>query len=449
MMITTEQVLQMVETERIEFIRVEFLDYAGVTRGRTVRPSQLKDAMEKGINFSTAIMSFDVFDEYIPNPAYGPNDGDFFAVPDPATFAILPYRKNTARMLCDLVDGNGDPWPGCPRGALKRLLQEVESLLGGKLFMAFEQEAYLLKDVDGKLMPADQSHCFSIEGVDIQESFLHGFVHALEAMHVKTEQISSEYGPGQLEINLQYAPALKAADDQVTFMHVFKQIARDQGLVGTLMPKPFQHLSGSGLHVHISLYDREGENLFEDPTDQRGLDMSEKAYHFIGGLLKHGSSLVAIGAPSVNSYKRMQPGSWAPAHICYGAGNRSVLVRIPEKRRTRRFEYRGADGTCNPYLLAACLVAAGLDGIQHRVDPGEPADCDVSKLSEQQLKERGINWVPRNLNQAIDCLAGDTILAETIGRSIWEEFIKIKRTEWDKYSRFVGEWERSVFASRF
>ena len=448
-MLTKEQVLDIVKKEKIEFIRVEFLDYAGVTRGRTVRPEQLKDAMDKGINFSTAIMSFDVFDEYIPNPTYGSNDGDFFAVPDPATFAIVPYRRNTARMLCDLVDVNGDPWPGCPRSALKRLLGEVETLLGGKMYMAFEQEAYLLKEVDGKLLPADQSNCFSIDGADIQEEFIHRFVHSLEAMGVRTEQISSEYGPGQLEVNLRYAPALKAADDQVTFARLFKHIARDLGMVGTLMPKPFQNTAGSGLHVHISLYDDGGDNLFEDATDQRGLDMSEKAYHFIGGLLKHGSSLVAIGAPSINSYKRMQSGSWAPTHICYGAGNRSVLVRIPEKRRSRRFEYRGADGTSNPYMLAACLVAAGLDGIQNRIDPGEPADFDVTLLNEQQLKEKGISWMPRSLSQAIDFLAEDTILAETIGRSIWEEFIKIKRTEWDKYSRYVSDWERALFSSRF
>ncbi len=448
-MFTKEEVLEIVSKRNIEFIRVEFLDYAGITRGRTIRPAQLKDAMEKGVNFSTAIMSFDTFDEYIPNPAYGPNDGDFFAVPDPSTFAILPYRKNTARMLCDLVDINGDPWHGCPRSALKRLLNEVESLIGGKMHMAFEQEAYLLKEQDGQLVPADNSHCFSTDGVDVQEDFIQDFVYALEAMGVTTEQISSEYGPGQLEINLKYTNALKAADDQVTFMHLYKQIARDKGMVGTLMPKPFQHLAGSGLHVHISLYDEAGDNLFEDSTDQRGLDMSEKAYQFIGGLLKHGASLIAIGAPSINSYKRMQPGSWAPAHICYGSGNRSVLVRIPEKRRARRFEYRGADGTCNPYLLAACLVAAGLRGIQNRLDPGEPVDFDVSAASEFQLKERNINWVPRSLNEAIDHLAEDSVLAQTIGRSIWEEFIKIKRTEWDKYSRVVSDWERNLFASRF
>ncbi|MGF9964182.1 glutamine synthetase family protein [Bacillus rhizoplanae] len=448
-MLTKENVLKIVEQENIEFIRVEFLDYAGMTRGRTIRTSQLNSAMEKGINFSTAIMSFDCFDEYIPNPTYGPNDGDFFAVPDPTTFAILPYRKNTARMLCDLVDENGEPWEGCPRSALKRLLSEAETLLGGKMYMAFEQEAYLLKEIDGKLEPADKSHCFSTEGIDIQEDFVQDVVCSLEKMGVQTEQISSEYGPGQLEINLKYAPALKAADDQVTFMHLFKQIARDKGMIGTLMPKPFQHLPGNGLHVHISIFDKIGENIFQDTTDSRGLDMSEKAYHFIGGLLKHGASLIAIGAPSINSYKRMQSGSWAPAHICYGARNRSVLVRIPDKARARRFEFRGADGTCNPYLLAACLVASGLHGIQNRMDPGEPMDVDISKLDDIELKERGISWGPRNLNQAVGYLAEDTILAETIGRSIWEEFIKIKKSEWDKYSRQVSDWELRLFSSRF
>ncbi|TRY25469.1 glutamine synthetase [Brevibacillus sp. LEMMJ03] len=448
-MYTADDVMKIVKEREIEFIRVEFLDYAGLTRGRTIRPDNLRDAMERGINFSTAIMSFDSFDEYIPNPMYGAGDGDFFAVPDPATFAVLPYRSKTARMFCDLVDENGDPWPGCPRHALKRLLAEVESVMGGRMYMAYEQEAYLLREENGRLVPADDSHCFSSDGVDIQEDFVQSFVHALEAMGVRTEQISSEYGPGQLEVNLRYTHALQATDDQVTFKQVFKQIARDKGLIGTLMPKPFEHLAGSGLHVHISLYNDAGENLFADNTDPRGLDLSEKAYHFIGGLLKHGRSLIAIGAPSINSYKRMRPGTWAPAHICYGAGNRSVLVRIPEKRRTRRFEFRGGDGTCNPYLLSACLVAAGLDGIHNRIHPGEPASDDVSWLTEAQMQERGIARLPRTLEEAVDSLSQDTVLAQAIGREIWEEYLKVKRTEWEKYTRHVSDWERRLFAQRF
>ncbi len=444
-----EAVLKKVEENNIEFIRIEFLDYSNVTRGRTIRKNSLRDAMEKGVNFSTAIMSFDVFDTYVPNPMYGAEDGDFFALPDPNTFAILPHRKNTARMLCDLVDENGNPWNGCPRSTLKRLLTKVEQVLGGKLHMAYEQEAYLLKEEEGTRISADQSHCFSTVGVDVQEDFVQDFVFALEKMGVVTEQISSEYGPGQLEVNLRYANALKATDDQVTFSHLFKQIASDHDMIGTLMPKPFGHLAGSGLHTHISLFNENGENLFKDVTDQRGLDMSEDAYYFIGGLLKHGKSLVAIGAPSYNSYKRMQPGSWAPAHICYGDGNRSVLVRIPEKRRDRRFEFRGADGTCNPYLLSTCLIAAGLDGIQHKIDPGDPIGEDVSLMDEFELKEKGIEWVPRTLNDALDSLSEDTILADTIGRDIWSEFIKVKRNEWNKFCQYVTDKELRIYSDMY
>lgn len=446
---TIEAVLKKVEEKNIEFIRIEFLDYSNVTRGRTIRKNNLRDAMEKGVNFSTAIMSFDVFDTYVPNPMYGAEDGDFFALPDPSTFAILPHRKNTARMLCDLVDENGNPWNGCPRSTLKRLLNKVEQVLGGKLHMAYEQEAYLLKEEEGTRISADQSHCFSTVGVDVQEDFVQDFVFALEKMGVVTEQISSEYGPGQLEVNLRYANALKATDDQVTFAHLFKQIASDHDMIGTLMPKPFGHLAGSGLHTHISLFNENGENLFKDVTDQRGLDMSEDAYYFIGGLLKHGKSLVAIGAPSYNSYKRMQPGSWAPAHICYGARNRSVLVRIPEKRRDRRFEFRGADGTCNPYLLSTCLIAAGLDGIQNKIDPGDPIEEDVSLMDEFELKEKGIEWVPRTLNDALDSLSEDTILADTIGRDIWSEFIKVKRNEWNKFCQYVTDKELRIYSDMY
>lgn len=448
-MTTAEEVLEAVEKNNIEFIRMEFLDYSGITRGRTIRKDNLKNVMEEGVNFSTAIMSFDVFDEYIPNPMYGAEDGDFFALPDLSTFAIIPYRKNTARMLCDLVDINGKPWQGCPRNALKDLLKKLESKLNGKLYMAYEQEAYLVKREEGKIVPADDSHCFSITGVDIQEDLVQDFVYSMDKMGVKTEQISSEYGPGQLEINLKYTDALKATDDQVTFMHLFKQIANEHEMIGTLMPKPFQDMAGSGLHVHISLYNDAGENLFKDVTDQKGLDMSRDAYYFIGGLLKHGRSLVAIGAPSFNSYKRMQPGSWAPAHICYGAGNRSVLVRIPEKRRERRFEFRGADGTCNPYLLTTCILAAGLDGIQNQIDPGDPIEEDVSLMDESQLNEKGITWVPRTLDEALNSLAENTILADTIGRDIWTEFLKVKRSEWEKFCQHISNKELDVYSKVF
>lgn len=445
---TKEDVLKRIEEEGIDYIRIEFLDYAGVTRARTIRKEFIAGAMESGVNFSAAIMDFTMFDTYVPNPLYGTDGGDFFAMPDPETFVVLPHRRKTARMYCDLVDENGNPWAGCPRSILKKLLKEAEDVMGGKLFMVYEQEAYLLKDENGKLVPADNSACFSADGLDEQEEFVQKFIESMAEMGVETEQMSSEFGPGQVEINLKYDQCLKATDDQVTFRQLFKHLARDMGMVGTLAPKPFDNLPGSGLHIHMSLFD-EKQNLFKDLNDSRGLDLSDKAYHFIGGILHHGKALSAIGAPTMNSYKRMIPGSWAPAHVCYGAGNRSVLVRVLEPRRERRFEYRGADGTCNPYLLSAALVAAGLHGVRQRMDPGAPLEQDAGTLSNQELEALGIEWVPRDLKEALEHLSKDTILAESIGRDVWQEFIKVKNEEWNQHHNRVDEWERKLYAKIF
>ncbi|WP_186670909.1 glutamine synthetase family protein [Sporosarcina sp. BP05] len=443
-----EEVLKKIEQEGIDYIRIEFLDYTGITRARTIRREHIASAMKDGVNFSAAIMDFTMFDTYVPNPLHGVEAGDFFAIPDPDTYVVLPHRRNTARMFCDLYDENGNPWAGCPRGVLKKLLKEVEEVLGGQINMVYEQEAYLLKEENGNLVPADSSACFSSDGLDIQEEFVQKFIETMAEMGVETEQMSSEFGPGQVEINLKYNKCLKATDDQVTFKQLFKHLARDMGMIGTLAPKPFNDLAGSGLHVHISLFDG-NKNLFKDMSDERGLDLSETAYHFMGGILHHGKALSAIGAPTMNSYKRMIPGSWAPAHVCYGVGNRSVLVRVLEPRRERRFEYRGADGTCNPYLLSASLIAAGLHGIRQRMDPGAPLEEDAGALSNQELEALGIDWIPRNLKEALHYLSEDSILADSIGREIWQEFINVKNEEWNQHFYRVDEWERKLYADKF
>ncbi|MFA1820163.1 glutamine synthetase family protein [Virgibacillus oceani] len=445
-MLTKEKVKELIKEHNIEFLDIGYMDYAALSRIRTVRVDQLDSLFEEGLNFFGGMMSFNSFDEYIPEPAYGVEGGDFFGIPDPSTFAILPHRQNTARMYCDLVDENGEPWAGCPRQALKRVTNDAEELLGGKMNMAFEQEAYLLKEENGRLTTADESHCFSIEGIQLHENFLHDFVNAMEVAGITVEKISSEYGPGQYEINLKYAPAVRAADEQVSFMQLFKQIALVKGLVGTLMPKPFDHLSGSGLHVHISMFDKDGKNTFEDHSNPLG--MTKEAYHFVGGLTKHARSLVAIGAPSINSYKRLYPGSFAPSHVSYGIGNRSVLVRVTEKRRGSRFEFRGADGTCNPYMLATSLVAAGIDGIKNKIDPGKPIDFDVGTISLEEMKKRNIELVPGSLEEAMDELERNETMAEALG-PIWKEFINVKRTEAAKAKRHVTDWERDLLSRRY
>ncbi|MGM8364487.1 glutamine synthetase family protein [Virgibacillus sp. W0181] len=445
-MLTKEEVIELIKKNNIKFLDIGYMDYASLSRIRTVHVDQLESLFENGLNFYGGMMSFNGFDEPIPNPTYGIEGGDFFAVPDPSTFAILPHRKDTARMYCDLVNENGDAWFGCPRQTLKKVLKEAEEVLGGKMHMAFEQEAYLLREVDGNLVTADDTHCFSIEGIQLQEKFLHEFVDAMEAARIGVEKISSEYGPGQYEINLKHKPALKAADEQVNFMQLFKQVALNNGLVGTLLPKPFDHLSGSGLHVHISMSDNQGRNLFENLDDPLGL--TEQAYYFVGGLMKHARSLVAIGAPSVNSYKRLYPGSFAPSHVSYGIGNRSVLIRVTEKRRGSRFEFRGADGTCNPYMLATALIAAGLEGVKNKIKPNDPVDYDVGMISLEETKKKNIELVPSSLEEAMDELESNQLMAKVLG-PIWKEFISVKRSEAAKVARHVTHWERNTLTQRF
>ena len=445
-MFTKEQVIKLIKEHNIKFLDIGYMDYASLSRIRTVNVKELERLFKNGLNFYGGMMSFNGFDEPVPNPSYGIEGGDFFAIPDPSTFAILPHRQDTARMYCDLVDKNGEPWFGCPRQTLKKTLAEAEEIMGGKMYMAFEQEAYLLREVDGELVTADGTHCFSIEGIQLQEKFLHEFVEAMESAKIQIEKISSEYGPGQYEINLKHKPALRAADEQVNFMQLFKQVALKNGLIGTLIPKPFNDLSGSGLHVHISMSDGNGKNVFENLSDPLGL--SELAYYFVGGLLKHARSLVAIGAPSVNSYKRLYPGSFAPSHVSYGIGNRSVLIRVTEKRRGSRFEFRGADGTCNPYMLATALVAAGLDGVKNKIKPTDPVDYDVGTLSIEEAKEKNIELVPSSLEEAMDELESNSLMKDVFG-PIWKEFISVKRSEAAKVSRHVTDWERNILTQRF
>lgn len=445
-MLTKEEVLKIVEENNIEFIDIGYLDYAALSRIRTIRADELEKAFDNGINFFGGMMGFNSFDQYIADSTFKAEDGDFFGIPDPSTFAILPYRNSTARLYCDLVDIHGEPWAGCPRFALKRLTEEAEKEFGGQIMMAFEQEAYLLKENDGELETVDGTHCFSIEGIQMQESFLQDFVKAMEISGVKIEKMTSEYGPGQFEINLKHKRAVRAADEQLLFMQLFKQIALKKGMVGTLLPKPFQDLPGSGLHVHVSMMDENGNNVFEDPDSALGL--TDKAMHFIGGIMKHARSIVALGAPSINSYKRMYPGSFAPSHVCYGLSNRSALIRVTEKRRGSRFEFRGADGTSNPFILASSLIAAGLDGVRNKIDPGEPIETDVTALSEEEINNKGIKLVPGSLSEAMDELQSNAMLARELG-PIWQEFINVKRSEAEKEARRVSNWERNELSYRF
>jgi glutamine synthetase len=443
------KVLELVKEHDLEYIHLEYIDYVGITRSRLIPSSQLENAFENGVSFSKATLGFNSFDNWISNSIHGVDDGDFFCIPDPSTFMIYPYRNKTGRMLTNMVQSDGTEWEGCPRTMLKNVIKEANALLEGEIYLGFEQEAYLLSEKDGRFVPADFSACFSTDGVDIQEDFIQSFATSLAAAGIEVIQVSSEYGPGQIEVNIKHSDAISACDNQISFMQLFKQVARRKGYTGTLLPKPFENSPGSGLHIHLSLFSDNGKNLFFDPEDKKGLQLSEMAYYFIGGILRHGNALTSLTAPSINSYKRLQPGTFAPAHQCYGSGNRSALIRIIEGEKNQRLEFRGADGSGNPYLMVAALIAAGIDGVKNAIIPGPPIEQDASLLTDAEMEELQINWLPRSLGDSIKSLSENEVLRNALGYSIWKEYISLKESEWIKYCKYVSEWELNSLSKVF
>jgi glutamine synthetase len=273
--------------------------------------------------------------------------------------------------------------------------------------------------------------------------FIEKLVGSLLAVGIDVYQVDHEDANGQFEINFTYSDGLTTADRLVFLRMAAGEIARELGMVCSFMPKPLANRTGSGLHMHISLADEHNKNLFHDAADRRGLWLSPLAYHFLGGLLAHAPALTAFAAPSVNSYKRLVVGrsfsgaTWAPAYVSYGANNRTSMVRVP----FGRIELRLTDSSCNPYLATAAVVAAGLDGIDRKLDPGEPHNINHYTLSEPELRERGIHVLPQSLHEALAALENDGLFSEKLGRPFVEEFMRLKRMEWVEYHRHVSDWE--------
>jgi glutamine synthetase len=304
----------------------------------------------------------------------------------------------------------------------------------------------LRKDERGQIHPFDATDtldkpCYDFRGLSRSAAFLEKLVTNLQTVGFDVYQIDHEDANGQFEINYTYTDCLTTADRYIFFKMAASEIAKELGLICSFMPKPFMNRTGTGMHIHLSISDGES-NLFADDTDPRQLGLSKLAYHFLGGLLAHAEALTAICAPTINSYKRLVVGrslsgaTWAPAYITYGDNNRSSMVRIPGGR----LELRLADGSCNPYLATAAVIAAGLDGVERELDPGEPHNVNLYDLSEADLKAKGIRTLPQSLHEAIEALESDDVIKGALG-VLADEFINLKRMEWVEYMRHVSEWE--------
>ena len=381
----------------------------------------------------------------------GPHGPDFMAIGDPSSLSLVPWQPGYARMVC-YGHVNGKPYPFDSRVILKRQVDELAKQ-GFTLNTGIEPEfALLTREADGSVRPFDKTDtldkpCYDYKGMSRSAVFLERLVDSLTAVGIDVYQVDHEDANGQFEINYKYSDCLTAADRLIFFKMAASEIAHSLGFVCTFMPKPFANRAGNGMHFHISLADGSGKNVFIDANDKLKMGLAKVGYHFIAGLMAHAKALCAIVAPSVNSYKRLVVGrslsgaTWAPAYIAYGNNNRSAMIRVIPGR----VELRLPDGSANPYLVSAAIMAAGMDGIKRKLDPGTPLNLDLYQLSLDEVTQRKIDILPQNLGAALDALELDSTLVQALGPHFVAEFIRLKRMEWVDYQRHVSGWELAKY----
>lgn len=435
---------------RARSLWIAYHDYAGVPRAKAVTGDRVADVLRGGVTWAKANWDIALNDELVPHPAFAADSGDFVAVPDPATLVPLAWRPGVAQVLSDLVDDVGNPWDGDPRRLLRRQVAELASL-GLEARVAFEAEFVLVEPAAaGGWVPADHGRMFTVAEIDARWPWFERVLSALAAMEIPVHQVAREYGVGQYEISLLPADPLTAADRFLLARQAIKAIARQDGLVASFMPKPWAERPGNGLHVHLSLWTGE-----HDATAHPGDDTGLSAFGLAGvaGLLDHAAAQAALAAPTPNSYKRLLPGSWAPAHICWALGNRAALVRVPGRGANRRIEYRSGDASSNPYLHLTGLLAAIVDGIRSERRPPDPVAGDVGHWTDEEAGERGVARLPTSLGAALDALERDAVLRAALGPIVDAHYRAVKRFELASYEEQAGpsrteevtDWERAMY----
>ena len=441
---TKEDIIRICKEQDVKFIRLQFVDIFGILKNVAITVDQLEAALNNEIMFDgSSIEGFVRIEE-----------SDMYLRPDFNTFTIFPWRPSpnrVARLICDVYLPDGTPFPGCPRGVLKKTLQKAEEM-GFKFFVGPELEFFLfLTDENGNptLQTHDNAGYFDLGPVDLGEDARRDMVLTLEEMGFEIEASHHEVAPGQHEIDFKYDDALYTADNVVTFKLVVKTIAQRHGLHATFMPKPIFGINGSGMHTNMSLARvSDGKNAFLDPNDK--LQLSKEAYYFIGGLMKHAREFALVTNPLVNSYKRLVPGYEAPVYIAWSPKNRSPLIRVPAKRgQATRIELRNPDPAANPYLAFAAVLAAGLDGIKNKIEPPEPVEENIFIMSEEERAKRGIGSLPGSLEEAIKEFENSTLMRETLGDHIFEKYLEAKKLEWDDYRTKVHQWEIDSYLTKY
>ena len=437
-----QDVLDEIDEEDIEFLRLQFTDILGTVKNVSVPADQAEKAFIEGIYFDgSSIEGFVRIQE-----------SDMRLKPDPSTYAVLPWRDGrSARLICDVINtSTGEPFEGDPRRVLKNALDRAEEH-GFTVNAAPEPEFFLFEeDEDGRATTntADAGGYFDMAPKDLASDVRRDIIYGLEAMGLDVEASHHEVAQGQHEINFEYDDALTTADNVATFRTVVRAIAAQHDLHATFMPKPIPRINGSGMHTHISLFE-DGENAFHDEDDE--FNLSETAHSFIAGILEHAPALAAVTDPTVNSYKRLVPGYEAPVYVAWSDRNRSALIRKPAARvpAASRIEARFPDPSCNPYLAFAVLIHAGLDGIEQGLECPDPIRENIYEFDEQKREEYGIGTLPTNLGEAVDALKQDEVVLSALGPHVGEKFIEAKEAEFKDYLVDVSQWEIDRYLETF
>lgn len=437
------ELLKRVQADGAEFINLQFTDVLGTLKSATIPAAGLNEALERGVWFDGS--SIEGFARI--------HESDMVLHPDPNTYCMLPWgapERRQARLICDICLPNDKPFPGDPRQVLRQALTRADSM--GYLYNAGpELEFFLFRKNSGQRsdgiplrpVPHDVGGYFDFSPQDLASEVRADIMRALSKMGMQAEMAHHEVAAAQHEIDVRYADALTAADNVMTLRHAIKAVAASHDLYATFMPKPIFGISGSGMHVHQSLFDKQGGNAFFGAEDPHKL--SQIAFQFIAGQLTHARALSAIVAPTVNSYKRLTPGFEAPVYVCWAHTNRSALIRVPSyspgREQSIRAELRCPDTSANPYLAFASMLAAGLDGIKHDFKTPDPVEEDVYDLGQGRLSELGITSLPGTLEEALDALEKDEVIKAALGQHACEAFFRAKRAEWDEYRMQVTDWE--------
>jgi len=441
-----QDVLDEIEEQNVDFLRLQFTDILGTVKNVSVPAEQAEKAFTEGIYFDgSSIEGFVRIQE-----------SDMRLMPDPETFAILPWRKReegaSARMICDVYNtSTGEPFEGDPRRVLKNAIGRAEEM-GYTVNAAPEPEFFLFEeDEAGRATTETSDHggYFDLAPKDLASDVRRDIIYGLEDMGFEIEASHHEVARGQHEINFEYDDALTTADNVATFRTVVRAIAAQHDLHATFMPKPIPRINGSGMHTHLSLFTEDGENAFHDEDDE--FDLSETAKQFTAGILEHAPAVTAVTDPTVNSYKRLVPGYEAPVYIAWSDRNRSALIRKPAARvpAASRIEARFPDPSCNPYLAFAALIHAGLDGIERGLDCPDPVRENIYEFDEQKREEYGIETLPTNLGEAVDALEADEVILDALGDHIGEKFVEAKSQEFEEYLVDVSQWELDRYLETF